>query len=198
MNKRKLFICALFLLVFTFAACSMPETKIYSIGYSGQIISGSAKSSATAYLTIDAPRHLSQPYIVHRTSPYELTISKYSKWDSPPIETIRDIVKDSLIATGEFSEVKSSLASPAGKYEAKIYLRKFERFDEAEISYAELLFDISLISPEGKEVYKKRISKQIKLADKSLSILAKALNNAALEAAKEITKNITEALSSPR
>ncbi|TAN43700.1 MAG: hypothetical protein EPN22_09765 [Nitrospirae bacterium] len=198
MNKRPILILEFFLLSLILTACSMPETKIYSIGYSGQTASNIPQDKPKAYITINAPRHLSQPYIVYRTSLYELTISKYSKWDAPPSETVRDIVKDSLLASGGFGEVSGSLAAPAGAYHAKIDLKRFERSDSAEGSSAELLFDVSLISPEGKEVHNQRISKQVKLEDNAFRNLAKALNSAVLEAAKELTKRVSETLSSTR
>lgn len=199
MNKRPVLICALFLSGLILTACVMPETKIYSIGYPGELSAIQTKGESKAYVMAESPRHLSQPYIVFRTSPYELTVSKYSKWEAPPSELVRDAVRDALASSGSFSDVKTSPAMAiGGVYNARVHLKKFERIDAADGSSAELAFDISLLSPDGKEIYRNRVNKTVKLVDKEFANLAKALSGAVSEAAKDISKGVSEALLSKR
>ena len=66
------------------AACSMHETKIYNLDI--PVEQGTIRSTAddSLVIRIDVPRYLAQPYIAYRSSPYQMEISRYSKWDASP------------------------------------------------------------------------------------------------------------------
>jgi uncharacterized lipoprotein YmbA len=169
-------------------ACTMPQTKIYSINMNYPFTEKDFKgkfSEKLVMIVVNAPRHLSQPYIVYRTSPYEMEISKYSKWEASPQEIIKKVMKDYISSLKIFKEVKTSYTSQEGYYTLEIDLKRFERFDSENISYGELLFDYVLISPEGNEIERSRINKKIELQEKSFLSLAKILSNALHEACVE-------------
>ncbi|NWF98319.1 MAG: membrane integrity-associated transporter subunit PqiC [Nitrospirae bacterium] len=184
-NICLLIICSIILLM---NACTMPQTKIYSINMNYPFTEKDFKgkfSEKLVMIVVNAPRHLSQPYIVYRTSPYEMEISKYSKWEASPQEIIKKVMKDYISSLKIFKEVKTSYTSQEGYYTLEIDLKRFERFDSENISYGELLFDYVLISPEGNEIERSRINKKIELQEKSFLSLAKILSNALHEACVE-------------
>ena len=176
------------------AACSMPETKIYNLDI--PVEQGSTRSTAddSLVIRIDAPRYLAQPYIAYRSSPYQMEISRYSKWDSSPRLMVSEGLKDSLFATGLFKEVKVLNIVPKGFYLLDIHLKRFERLDEGNKSFGELVMDIVFITPESKELYRGRISKKVELEDQSFLSLAKGLSVALNEAIEEVEGNITKVL----
>lgn len=189
-------IMGLLLIVFL-ASCAMPETKIYSLNMltpppSGKVGMGGF-SDATVAVLISSPRYLTQPYVAYRTSPYQLAISRYAKWDSPPDELVRDAFRDALAST-LFKDVRTSNFVPSGSYSLKISLKRFERSDEGDLSFAEVAFDVSLLSPEGKNLYQNSIAKKIKLEDRSFLSLAKGLSSALVEGTEEARSNIAKAL----
>jgi ABC-type uncharacterized transport system auxiliary subunit len=182
--------------VFLFSACTMPETKIYSIyvatspapsGMKG-VTSGTMEkfSDASLDILVNSPRYLSQPYIAYRNSPYQLEISKYSKWDSSPKDMIRRALKESLSSENIFKEVRASGIVPEGFYSLEIDLKRFERYDEGNDALAELAFDAKLFSPDNSEMNRVEISKRVKLQDRSFLGLAKGLSQAVNEAVREI------------
>jgi ABC-type uncharacterized transport system auxiliary subunit len=184
------------LAVFGLSACTMPETKIYSIylnpspvpavtkeetkGVSGKL------SDVSLVVIINSPRYLSQPYIAYRNSPYQLEISKYSKWDSSPNDIVKRALKDSLSAEGIFKEVRDSAIVPEGFYSLELDLKKFERYDEGNSSSGELVLDAKLLSPDNEELNRIMISKRVKLQDRSFMSLAKGLSQAMSDAVQEI------------
>ena len=185
------------LLIVFLASCAMPETKIYSLNMltpppSGKVGMGGF-SDATVAVLISSPRYLTQPYVAYRTSPYQLAISRYAKWDSPPDELVRDAFRDALAST-LFKDVRTSNFAPSGSYSLKISLKRFERSDEGDLSFAEVAFDVSLLSPEGKNLYHNSIAKKIKLEDRSFLSLAKGLSSALVEGTEEARGNIAKAL----
>jgi len=182
--------------IFGLSACTMPETKIYSIypnpspassvikeetkGVSGKL------SDASLVVIVNSPRYLSQPYIAYRNSPYQLEISKYSKWESSPNDIVKRVLKDSLSAEGIFKEVRDSAIVPEGFYSLEIDLKKFERYDEGNNSYGELVLDAKLLSPGNEELKRIAISKRVNLEDRSFLGLAKGLSHAVDDAVQEI------------
>lgn len=190
--------------VFLISACTMPETKIYSIYMTtpplppfsnGEIRMGVNEIDSTAekslIVMIDAPRYLSQAYIAYRNSPYQLEISRYSKWESPPNNMVREAFKTRIFSTGDFKEVRSSNIVPDGFYSLAINLKKFERYDEGNDSFGDLFFDVQLSSPDGKELYHQTISKHVKLDDETFLSLAKGLSAALSESIEEVSESIT-------
>lgn len=174
--------------VFFLSACTMPDTKIYSLNLNAPEISSPVKdgfSDKSLVILVNAPRYLSQPYIAYRNSPYELELSRYSKWEASPQEMFRGALKNYLSAAGVFKEVRVSNVVPEGFYYIEIDIKKFERYDEGNDSYGELMFDCALFSPDGVRITGSTISKKIKLEDKTSLNLAKGLSKALDQAIKE-------------
>jgi uncharacterized lipoprotein YmbA len=184
------------LFILLIVACSMPETKIYSIYVPMDTKAVNEKNDNSVTVVIHAPRYLTQPYIAYRESPYQLKISKYSKWDASPSEIVRDRLKDSLSSTGIFQEVRVSSAAPKGFYSLRVNLKRFERYDEGKDSFGELVLDVDLLSPEMKVLYQTTISKKTKLDDQSFLSLAKGLSSALTEGISEVRGNIIQSFSS--
>jgi ABC-type uncharacterized transport system auxiliary subunit len=189
--RKFLAICTLIVLC---AACSMPETRIYSLALPAEKKVSERRSGSSVNIQVSAPRHLSQQYMAFRTSPYQLEISKYSKWDAPPDESLRDAFRDRLSARGVFREVRTLNFVPAGFYSTVIKLRRFERSDEDKESFGELDFDVTLSSPEGGEIYRNTVSRKIKLPARDNLELAKSLSSALSEGVDEAVKGIAAAL----
>jgi uncharacterized lipoprotein YmbA len=169
-------------------ACTMPDTKIYSLNLDVPEISSPVKdgfSDKSLVILVNAPRYLSQPYIAYRNSPYELEISRYSKWEASPQEMFRGALKNYLSAAGVFKEVRVSNVVPEGFYHLDIDIKKFERHDEGNDSYGELMFDCALYSSDEVRISGSTISKKIKLEDRTYLNLAKGLSKALDQAIKE-------------
>lgn len=180
--------------VFLAAACTMPETKIYSLALPEGKETSDVKAGAAVNIFVHSPRYLSQAYIAYRTSPYQLQISRYSKWDSSPDEMVREAFKDSLSSSSLFREVRTSNFASSGYHSFEVHLRRFERSDEGNDSFGELVFDVSLLSPEGKELYRCAVSRKVRLEDKSFLGLAKALSAALSEGIGEMKAGLVKAL----
>ncbi len=183
-----------FFLIFFLGACSMPETQIYSLSMSNGKNSANTNSDLSVAILVNSPRYLAQPYIASRTSPYQLLISRYSKWDSAPDEMVRQAFSDNLSSSGLFRNVRASNVVPGGFYSLKIYLRQFDRIDEGDASFGELAFNASLFSPEGKELYQGMFTKKVKLENRSFVSLAKALSGALAEGMEEARANVEKSL----
>ncbi len=177
------------------SACTIPKTKIYSLNinypYNEKALESKFSEKSVAII-VNAPRHLSQPYIVYRTSPYEMEISKYSKWEASPQEIIKKAIKDYLSYLKIFKEVRTSYTFQEGYYILEIDLKRFERFDSENKSCGDLLFDYTLISPEGNDIVRSSIHKRMELQEKSFLNLAKILSNALKEASVEIREMVTK------
>jgi len=188
------------------SACAMPETKIYSIQLSAlppaspgnegttgdvQVRAGSNKSIV---VLVDSPRHLAQSYIVRRSSPYDLGISRYSKWVSAPSQMVREALKEYLSSTGIFREVRGSSAVREEFYSLEISLKKFEQSEEGKDAFGDILFDVKLISPEGGEIYRRTVSRHVVLEDSTFLSLAKGLSAALSDSVQEITGRIVAQL----
>lgn len=198
--KRDLFI--IFFILFI-SACTMPETKIYSLYLPSppmtslskeEIQEGSEQKNILSenflVIHVNSPKYLAQSYIAYRNSPYQLEISRYSKWESSPGDMVREAMKASISSTGIFREVRASHILPGGFYSLEIDLKRFERFDEGNDSYGELVYDVRLSSPDSIELYGSTISKRVKLYDRTFLSLAKGLSSALSESIKEVTDNL--------
>ena len=181
------------LLIVSLASCAMPETRIYSLNMPAEKKISPVSADATVAVLVSSPRYLAQPYMAYRTSAYQLAISRYAKWDSPPDEIVRDAIRDGVAST-LFKDVRASSFVPSGSYSLKINLKRFERLDEGDLSFAEVAFDISLLSPEGKNLYDSSIAKKIKLEDRSFLSLAKGLSSALAEGTEEVRGTMAKAL----
>lgn len=190
------------LLIVFLGACSMPETQIYSLNMTDAPSSFSAdraktvgaKSDMSLAVLINSPRYLAQPYIAYRTSPYQLVVSRYSKWDAPPDEMVRQAFGDKLSSSGFFKHVRTSSVVPGGFYSLKINLKQFDRLDEGDTAFGELAFSVSLLSPEGKELYQGAFTKKVKLENRNFASLAKALSGSLAEGMEEIKANVEKSL----
>jgi uncharacterized lipoprotein YmbA len=183
---RNALIGILFVLV---SACTMPETKIYSLNMPHENKAKENAMNASLVIIVDSPRHLSQPYIAYRNSPYQLSQSRYSKWENSPDIIVAHTLRDSL--SGIFNDVLVSRHPREGSYSLRVRLRSFERSDEADGPFGALSFDFEFLSPEGKYLSGSTVTKKIKLDDRSFLSLAKGLSLALKESTGEVRKSIT-------
>ncbi len=167
--------------VLIIAACSMPETRIYSLHIPADNNKAQTRKPAMITVRVQSPRYLAQPYVAHRLSPYQLDISRYAKWDSAPVEMFREIFRDSLSAV--YQDVRASNFAPEGSFVLNINLKRFERVED---SYAELAFDAVLYSVEGKEIQRIDVNKKVQLDIKDSAGVAKGLSSALSESVKEV------------
>jgi uncharacterized lipoprotein YmbA len=179
------------------AACSIPQTKIYSLALRDDIPAPKTKTNASLDLVVRSPRYLSQPYIALRTSPYQLEIAKYSKWEAPPAEMVRDSFRSALSATGLFRDVKASNFVPHACYSLDIHLQRFGRLDDGGDSFADLAFDLNLASPEGELLYQGSFRKKIKLSSRDFRSLAEAMSGALAEGIDEAKVEIARVFEKP-
>lgn len=185
---------AIILTAVLFAACSMPETRIYNLSLPDEKVKSSTAATASVNITVHSPRYLSQSYIARRTSPYQIEISKYAKWDAPPADLVRDTFKDSLSSTGMFKEIKKSGYTENGFHSLEVNLRKFEKSDIGDASFGELVFEVSFRSPDGIELYSKVFSRTLKLDDKSFLGLARGLSSALADGITEVKTGILKTM----
>lgn len=159
----------------------MPETKIYSLYVPPD--SGSAQPGKQGMVTlrVQSPRYLAQPYIAHRLSPYQIEISGYAKWDSPPADMVRDIFHDALAA--RFQRVRVSPAIAAGSVVLMVNLKRFERVDD---SYGELELDAEISAADGSDIRRMTVRRKEQLETKDYAGLAKALSSALSDAVREV------------
>lgn len=186
MKRAFLIIAAIFLLT----ACTMPETKIYSIPLPADTKLSDHKSDSSVNIRVRSPRYLAQQYIASRTSPYQIDISRYSKWESTPVELVREAFRDSFYSRGISKDVKTANFTPSGYYSVDIQLRRFERSDSGNDLFGEINFEVVVSSPESKEIYRKTVSRKMKLQNKDNLDLAQALSTALSEGVEEAMTGI--------
>jgi len=182
------------ILILFLSACSLPETKVYSLYIPVDKAAVGIKTDASIVITVHSPRYLAQPYIAFRISPYQLEISRYSKWVSSPDDMIRDEFRTALSSTGLFKEVTVSPFSHIGFYSLVINLRKFERLDEGNSSFGELLLDADLLGPDSRTLYHGTITKKVHLDDRGFLSLARGLSLGLVEGLNEVRPRIEEAM----
>jgi uncharacterized lipoprotein YmbA len=188
MLRRSIFLLGVLLM----AACSIPETRIYSLHLPPDNNKAQVRKQAMITLRVQSPRYLAQPYIAHRVSPYQLDISRYAKWDSAPVEMVREIFKDALSAV--YQDVRASNLPPEGSFVLNINLKRFERVDD---SYAELAFDAVLYSAEGKELYRAEEQKKVQLDTNDPAGVAKGLSAAMSESVKGVLAGLAGKIQTP-
>jgi hypothetical protein len=59
-------------------------------------------------------------------------------------------------------------------------------------SFGELVFDVNLFSPDGRELYRSNMSKKVSLDDKSFLSLARGLSNALAEGMVEVKNSVVK------
>jgi len=162
-------------------SCAMPETKIYSLHVPADNVAAQSRKQVMVTLRVQSPRYLTQPYIAQRSSPYQLEISGYAKWDSPPADMVREIFRDALMS--HFQQVRTSNAVADKSVVLTINLKRFERVDEV---YGELVLDAELSTAEGKGIHRMTASKKVLLETKDNAGLAKALSSALSASVQEV------------
>jgi len=180
---------ALMLCLLMLAACSAPATKIYSLHLpeeKGQM------TTPDTIIVIQAlsPRYLAQPYIAYRSSPYQVDIAQYSKWDAAPVDTVRDNLRDALAG----GSIRTTTAFSGDACLLKVTLKHFERLDRNGESFGNLIFDAELTSPEGKELLRTTIARLVRLPDRTFLSLAQGMSQALTEAVKELRPQIIASL----
>jgi uncharacterized lipoprotein YmbA len=171
------------LLMAILSACSMPETRIYSLNMPIDRHPAAPVAEAVT-VSVSSPRYLTQPYIAYRSSDYQLAIARYAKWTASPDEMVMAAVRDSLAAP-LFREVRTAGFVPDGSYALQVNLKRFERLDEGSASFAELVFDVSLTSPAGKNLYQQSIARKVRLEDRTFLSLARGMSAALGEGTAE-------------
>jgi len=156
---------------------SVPATSIYTLDLpvAEKQMSPNAEDPSLA-VHVRSPRYLAQPFIAMRTSPYELDISRFSKWDRPPDELIAEAVRDTIAQTGKFKEVEVYHMPPGGTYVLDLNLRQFELSKEGASSHALFALDVTLTSPAGDEVFSAQYSYDEAFASGGLQRLAEKLS----------------------
>lgn len=159
------------------AACSMPETRTYSLNMGDSAsLAQPINVPVSLSVSVESPRYLDQPYIVSRTSPYQLDLSRYARWESSPADMTRDAFRDGF---GPFvSAIRLSRIRLSGHHTLQVTLRRFELFRSPEGPRAHLAMDIQAFSPDGVELYQRSIEElaPIPAGDDYIS-LAKGLSD---------------------
>ncbi len=189
----KSFAAFVFSLVFLLS-CAMSETKIYTLSLPPIKEQPNVEPHASVNVIVHAPRYLEQPYIAYRISPYEVELSKDSRWDSSPADMMKRAIKESLCSSRFFAVVRTSAFAPPGFYDCEVNLRRFERFDKGNESFGELDFEITFRSPGGRVLYNGSLKKELKLADRSYSSLAKFLSEALSQGLDEASAAIVKSI----
>jgi ABC-type uncharacterized transport system auxiliary subunit len=182
------------LLLLSACSMSMPETRIYTLYMPAEEKTAHAAPSESIAIQISSESYLKQPYIAKRSSPYEMEILKYSKWESSPDKIVKNKIREALSSSGLFKEVKISGTALPDFYLLKINLKNFEMINEDKGSFALLEFSLALLSPDGNKLYQGAVSKKTALVSSDLAGLAKALSNALEQGAEETRDNITGAI----
>ena len=180
--------------VFILVSCSVPETRIYNLYIPAEKTESAKTGDLPVALVVHSPKHLAQPYITSRNSPYQIDISMYSKWDTAPDNIVRDAFRDSLSAAGLFKEIRTSSHVLNGVHTLVINLKKFERSYAADVPYGEILLEAEFISSDGNKLFASTIEKRVKLDDKAFLGLAKGLSSALSEGIAEVRAGIIKAL----
>lgn len=182
-----------FIISILISACSIPETKIYDLHLNDSEKSKNIpyrKTDPSIAIHVEAPSYLSQPYIVTRTSPYQIQISKTAKWEAPPKRFIRQGLQDILDGLRYFKHVSLSQTQPEGYYWLAVDLKKFELLDEEKGFFGELLMDVSLFDHEKNRLFQRTIAMKEKLGNKDFMKLAHVLSTFLTEGLEEIKLSV--------
>jgi ABC-type uncharacterized transport system auxiliary subunit len=175
------------------SACSIPETKIYNLhvnesGRSKNILY--KKTGSSIAIHVEAPDYLAQPYIVTRTSPYEIKISKTAKWESPPKRFIKQALKKVFSGSGYFDHVSLSQIKREGYYWLIVDLKRFELVEEDAGFSGEVIMDVSLFDHEMNSVFMSTINRKKQIRNKDYRNLAAVLGTFIPEGLDEIKDTV--------
>ena len=175
----------------------MAETKIYSIYIpqesTQQHISGKAPEPSLI-ITVTAPRYLFQPYIVTRTSPYEIHISKTAKWESTPVRIIRQELSETMISLQYFKGVRISQSHTTESYWLTADLKRFECIHENQNYFAELTIEVVLFNEEMDQLFSQSIASKQPLKDKAADGLAHALSTSLADTLQTIKLRVMQVM----
>ncbi|MBF0457679.1 MAG: membrane integrity-associated transporter subunit PqiC [Nitrospirae bacterium] len=179
-----------------FSCATMPDSKIYSLDIHYDMTNRVELSpDIPIIIVVDSPRYLSQAFLAVRSSPYTLTIMKYSKWQSPPSTMVAEELKKALYSIGFFRDIRISSVARQNFYSLKTNLTRFEQSDEGTALYGILSLDADLLSPEGENLCHNTYSKKIKLnGSGDYSALAEGLSAALKEVMDEIRTSTAKAI----
>lgn len=173
------FVTLSLLLGFISGCVTVPETKVYNIRFSNDIIKKSSDPNLgpITLFPVQAEKYLKQPFMVYRKSPYQIVISKFNRWDSAPRDILTKKINEALYSCNLFSNVYISNFQEEGSLGLRVNLRKFERYDNPDGSTsAELEYDARLLDPAGKEIYQRIFSLKKAVSDSNPSHLAEAMS----------------------
>ncbi len=177
------------LLLFAIASCSMPETRIYSLYIPTE--GGASTDGPPLVIRVSSPRHLSQPYIVYRSSPYRLELARYSRWQASPARMVEEAFREALLSAGPFNDAAEASPEP---YTLRIELRRFEMLDSGGQALGRLVFDVGFDSPEGRRLYSGRVSREVRLKKRDFLSLAEGLSTALAGGIEEVKEAIAPLL----
>jgi len=172
----------------------MPETRTYTLYMPDEKGPVRIRTDGSVNISINSEQYLKQSYIAYRSTPYQVEISKYSKWEASPSRIVKNQFKDTFSRAGIFKEVRADYIAAEGFYSLRINLKQFERLDEGNDSFGVLVFDADPHSPDNQRLYSGTIHKKLKLADRSFSSLAKGLSSALQEGLDEVSTNMIGAV----
>lgn len=178
----------LFVILLT-AACSMPVTRIYSL-YIPAEDAGSARLNEHLSIHVASSDYLRQPYIADRSSPYQLHIAKYAKWEESPLRMVRN----EFARAFSLNDVNKANDASGSDYTLNVRLMRFERFVMNGQRIASLDLDISLYSQDGQPLYHRAVVKEQPLQGDDFESLARALSELLGEAVREISDDIVRTL----
>ena len=170
--------------------CSMPATSIYSLSIEQVSTSYKSAYDFPLGLVLHSPQYLSQAYIASRSSPYELRISKYSKWEAPPDRMVGESFRDFLFSAGIFQDIRIFRSPRKGLYNLELKIRRFERLNEGGKSYGLLTIDTIFSDNKGKLLFRKVIADTQELAGNDYASLAKGMSILMKRAYEELEKEI--------
>ncbi len=189
---------ALIIVTVLLVGCTMPKTRIYSINLPSGRDAQLSEARASLTLRVESPRYLAQPYIASRKSPYEIEISKYSKWEATPRDIVLDALKSSLASTGLFTEIRTSNIVPPDYYSLEVELKRFEAVDEGDASFGEVVIQANFSAPRGRNLSRSTVTKRTKLDGSDFLNLAKGLSTVLSEGVEEVTLHVSDALKEQR
>ena len=193
-RNRVRFATAAMLMSILVSCMTMPETKIFSLYRPIEEERILCKSDLSIHVFTNAPKHLSQPYIIYRKSDFELDTARYAKWDSAPDETINNTYR--LALSPLFRDIVITRYQDRKAHQVAIELRRFERLDEGEKSFAALEYDFFLRSPDGREIYHRKVMKKEALETRDNLNLAMAMSAALMESVEEVIADLGGIMSS--
>lgn len=177
-------------------SCSVSQVVIYRLHLPEPTNTKDTKNSeANAFITVKSYRHLEQPYIVTKTSQYELTTSIYAKWDSSPVEMVKEKTVEYLTKSGLFAEIKTErLSRKDNPYFISIMLKDFSRLETGSKAFGMLAFSVWLRDPQGRVLYSRDFQRQQPLNDSNYLSLAEALSVALAESLSELGRDLDRVL----